>query len=191
MDSLHAVLPVRAGATPSEGGPELQPARGRGRDSEHGHWTVLPPGSPGVHHTLHSHRGMGPTPGFWGRGIAGRVETTLFASPYILSSVCIPSALPTPTATLRQGALNSITNQEVSTEPAGGLSPGAFSRRDQELEWGPQPGHKAPWQHNRVAWPPLSQSPTPGAHCSESPGGAASGPGYRSSGATQPLHRLP
>ena len=36
-----------------------------------------------------------------------------------------------------------------------------------------------------------SQSPTPGAHCSGSPGGAASGPGCRSSGATQPPHRQP
>lgn len=102
------------------------------------------PGSP-ASITPCSHRGMGPTRGFWGTGVARRVGTTLLASPHILSSVCIPSSLPTPTATRRQGARSSITNQEVSTEPAGDLTPGAFSRRDQELEWGPQPGHKAPW----------------------------------------------
>lgn len=67
MDSLHAVSLGKAGATLPEGGPELQPAGGRGGDSECGCRTVLPPRFPSIHHTLQSQR-HGPHTGLLGHG---------------------------------------------------------------------------------------------------------------------------
>lgn len=104
--------------------------RAAGGDSERSCQMTLPPGSPRIRHTLDKATlAWAPRRASGGRLKGGNHSPRVPTHPE-LRSVHFILTPHTPLPPPGRGPLKFITNQEVTTEPVGGLAPGVFSRRN-------------------------------------------------------------